>query len=171
MHCKYCGKELEENSKFCNHCGKALEEGMVRLKEKKDSNDKSGCGSALIVLLIIAGIIGLFFAIIKISMNVDSNGNIVDKIVERDLTRSDYSISTSEGLTSYTITITPNKKINSCNVQLTLYNSKGEIVYSDTITKNDLMKNTSYSYKFDFGFINALSGSKVSYKVTGKCVD
>ena len=24
MYCKYCGKEIEDNSSFCNHCGKPL---------------------------------------------------------------------------------------------------------------------------------------------------
>ena len=26
MYCKYCGKEISEDSRFCRHCGKALEE-------------------------------------------------------------------------------------------------------------------------------------------------
>lgn len=173
MYCKFCGKELEENSKFCNYCGKQLEENSVKstIEQKNDNSSGSGCGTALIFLLVIGAIIGILFAIVKINMNEDSNGNIVDKIVERDITKSDYAVSTSQGLTSYSITITPNKKLNSCNVQLTLYDSKGNVIYSDTITKNDLMKNSSYTYTFDFGFTNALSGSKVSYKVTGKCVD
>ena len=117
------------------------------------------------------GMFGLIFAGIKINMNKDSNGNIVDKIVERDITKSDYSVSTSQGLTSYSVTIIPNKKINSCNVQFNLYDSKENLIYSDTITKNDLIKNSSYTYTFDYGFTNALSGSKISYKITGKCVD
>ena len=173
MYCKFCGKELEENSKFCNYCGKQLENktDTNTVKNTNDTSNNSGCGTLLIVCLICLGIVFLMFAIIKINMNEDSNGNIVDKIVERDITKSDYSVNTSQGLTSYSITITPNKKINSCNVQLTLYDSKGNIIYSDTITKNDLMRNSSYTYTFEFGFTNALSGSRVSYKVTGKCVD
>lgn len=26
MYCKYCGKEISEDSRFCNYCGKALQE-------------------------------------------------------------------------------------------------------------------------------------------------
>ena len=173
MYCKFCGKELDENSKFCNYCGKQLESNSITntVQNRNENSEKSGLSKALIFLLVMFGMFGLIFVGIKINMNKDSNGNIVDKIVERDITKSDYSVSTSQGLTSYSVTIIPNKKINSCNVQFNLYDSKENLIYSDTITKNDLIKNSSYTYTFDYGFTNALSGSKISYKITGKCVD
>lgn len=29
MYCKYCGKEIDEDSKFCNHCGRQLDNKNV----------------------------------------------------------------------------------------------------------------------------------------------
>ena len=75
-----------------------------------------------------------------------------------------------QGLTTYTITITPLVNINSCNVNLTLYNRKGEALYSDTQSKTNLIKGNSYSYTFEYGVLNSLTGSSVQYKITGKCV-
>ena len=83
--------------------------------------------------------------------------------------QSDYSVSTSQGLTSYTITA--NVKINACSVKLKIYDNSGKVIYSDTRTKNDLLEGSSYTYKFDYGFGNALLAEKISYRVSGKCVD
>ena len=171
MFCKFCGKKIEDNSRFCNYCGKSLEENSSDKVADSNNNQskKSGCGSFLIFLLVLGLVVGIIFAVVKISMNQDSNGSLVDKIIERDIVETDYSVNTSQDLTSISITITPNKKLNSCNVEITIYNSKGNLIYSDTITKNDLMENSSYTYTFDFGFTNSLTASKFSYKITGKC--
>lgn len=45
------------------------------------------------------------------------------------------------------------------------------ICTADTISKSDLMKGSSYTYTFKYGFTSALSGSKYSWRVSGKCVD
>ena len=90
-------------------------------------------------------------------------------ILTRDITRSDYTYQTKQGLTDYQITITPNIDIENCDVQLTLYNSKGETIYADTISKTKLKEGLSYTYTFDFGISGALSGSKINIKITGKC--
>ena len=34
MYCKYCGKEIEDNSSFCNHCGKPLDGNQMALVNK-----------------------------------------------------------------------------------------------------------------------------------------
>ena len=31
MYCKYCGEQIDDNSKFCNYCGKNLDSGSVGL--------------------------------------------------------------------------------------------------------------------------------------------
>ena len=80
-------------------------------------------------------------------------------------------MTTSQGLTSYSITITAKVKINTCNVEVKLYDDNGKVIFSDTQTKNDLLKGASYTYTFDFGFVNALSADEINYKITGKCVD
>ena len=59
MYCKFCGKELEENSKFCNYCGKQLESKADpnTVKNTNDTSNNSGCGTALVFLLVMFGII------------------------------------------------------------------------------------------------------------------
>ena len=90
-------------------------------------------------------------------------------LLSRDINQNDYSYSTSQGLTSYTITITPKVDMTNCDVMLTLYSSSNEEVYSDTISKSNLKKGNSYSYNFEFSFMNSLVGNSVRYNVTGKC--
>lgn len=163
MFCKYCGKEIEDDSKFCKFCGNALTQAIVESSISKEIVDdepeiiysyntqpvkkKSGVKPFLIALLIVFVIFPLsVFIIYKISSNSDSSGNIVDKIVERNITSSDYDITKSEGLTSISFTITPRVKMNTCTIEFKLLDSKENIVYSDTISKSDLMKGSSYIY-------------------------
>ena len=188
MFCKYCGKEIEDDSKFCKFCGNALTQAIVESSISKEIVDdepeiiysyntqpvkkKSGVKPFLIALLIVFVIFPLsVFIIYKISSNSDSSGNIVDKIVERNITSSDYDITKSEGLTSISFNITPRVKMNTCTIEFKLLDSKENIVYSDTISKSDLMKGSSYTYTFKYGFTSALSSSKYSWRVSGKCVD
>ena len=91
-------------------------------------------------------------------------------IVNRDLSTSDITYTSSQDLTTYTIIVTPKRNIKQCDVQLTLYNSDGETLYSDTISKTDLKEGYPYAYTFDFGFVNSLSGTRVKYKFTGKFI-
>ncbi|MBQ9782351.1 MAG: hypothetical protein IJW26_04110 [Clostridia bacterium] len=90
-------------------------------------------------------------------------------MLSRDINKNDYSYTTSQGLTSYTITITPKVDMTNCDVMLKLYSSSNEEVYADTISKTNLKKGNSYSYNFEFGFMNALVGNSVRLNVTGKC--
>lgn len=39
MYCKYCGKLIENNSKFCKYCGKKLDNAL--LSEQKLNTDDS----------------------------------------------------------------------------------------------------------------------------------
>ena len=186
MFCRYCGQEIDDDSKFCNQCGRKLNtsdddnqiEELENISEKnttyptEKTEEGIGCGTAFFIcLFVIIAIIAFAFVVVKLDQNSDSTGSIFDKIVERDIRKSDYSVSTSQDLTTYSVTIRPNTKFNSCTVECKLYNSKGRVIYSDTITKEDLMANSSYTYTFNFGFTNSLSGSKIEYKVSGKCVD
>lgn len=45
MYCKYCGKQIDDDSRFCNHCGKPLVEttstpGPIKVDVKADINAK-----------------------------------------------------------------------------------------------------------------------------------
>lgn len=184
MYCKYCGNEIANDSIFCSYCGKNLTENKEVKPEiqtykpesysQENVNEYNGAASLFkaffIIVIVIATLAALVFGIYKLSVNSDSKGNIVNKLVERDITKNDYVVSTSQGLTSYAIIITPNRNIKYCDVQCTLYDRNDKRIYSDTISKTDLIKNKTYSYNFDFGFTNSLSGSYIKYNITGKCI-
>lgn len=98
---------------------------------------------------------------------IDTHNTII--AITRDITNSDYTYTTSQDLTAYQITIAPKQDFKSCSISLTLYDKNNTKLFSDTITKNDLTKNKSYTYTFEFGFINSLSGTNITFNVTGKC--
>ena len=106
--------------------------------------------------------------VLKTCANNLEDGNSIIGIFERNIKQSDYSVKTSQGLNSMTVIITPNVKIEKCEVAFTLYDSNGNKIYSDTVEKTNLTKGSGYAFTFDYGFVNALSGSRVSYKITGK---
>lgn len=173
MICKYCGKEIDDNSKFCNNCGAKIEKGneiVDNFHEKNNyTNSKKNGKGILVFISIILFFTITIYSIIKLNQNSDSPGNLVDKLTERDINSSDYSVSKSQGLTTYTITIYAKNTIKYCNVEVKLYDDQEKLLYADTQTKNNLIKGSSYAYTFDFGVTNAISGSLVYYKITGKC--
>ena len=175
MYCRFCGKQIDDDSVFCVHCGKNLTK--TNKSDSKEQNHESNNlsqntttetdgDSSLwgLWLLLPIFIIVLLVVIIGVASSSGDSG-----IISRDLKRSDYTYTTSQDLTSYRITVIPKRDIDNCDIQLTLYNSKGEKLFSDTISKTNLKEGSSYTYTFDFGFVNSLSGSKVEYTITGKC--
>ena len=178
MFCKYCGKEIDEDSKFCKHCGKRFEEEIKEefdeeIKEEiEEIEEKGGCLILLLIPIIIIAVVGsLLFIAYKLDSNSDSNGNFIDKILERDITEEDYEIEVKEGLTTITFKVTPNININQYSINLKVYNYKNEIVYEEILTQTDLIKDSTYTFKFDIGIETTLTGTKYYYKVKGKCIN
>ena len=182
MYCRFCGNQIDDDSIFCARCGKNLTESNKEYKNEQNIPSKNefakttegssrwGLWLLLPALVILLGVI--------IAVASSSNGSEtkngsgiknVSEILSRDLNSDDYTYTSSQGLTSYRITIIPKRDIDNCDIQLTLYNSKGEKLYSDTISKTNLKEGSSYTYTFDFGFVNSLSGSEIKWSVTGKC--
>lgn len=118
--------------------------------------------------VVIAVVIACTLVIVPIFVNKTSTSNKVSMIT-RDIRGSDYTYTTSQDLTSYQITIVPERDINSCTISLMLYDKNDKSLFSDTMTKYDLAENKSYTYTFEFGFINSLSGNHVEFNITGKC--
>lgn len=170
MFCNHCGKEITDDSKFCNYCGKEIT--VKKPEEAKEKEEESGgcLVSVFKFFLIVCAIFAVFIIAFKLITNNDSESGVIDRIVERDITKSDYTVSTSEDLTAYSITIKPKTSFNYCTVEVKLYDKNGNVIYSDTMTKQDLNEGSSYTYTFNYGFVNALSGSRISYNVSGKCV-
>lgn len=162
--CNNCGNMAEDDASYCSICGVKLDEEQVY--NHTISNNKKSGGFLKSLLMVI--IVSFSFLFIRSCIIGKSSDNIPNGVTERNLTSNDYSVSTSEGLTSVTITITAKRDIKQCNVAVTVHDKSGNAIYSDTITKTGLIKNNSYSYKFDYGFLNALSGSTYTTEITGK---
>ena len=186
MFCIYCGNKIDDDCNFCPKCGNkiirttnvqpVMENNKLNMTQNKNTtinttedsevSSAKAFGKFLLVLILIFGVI---FGCYKLIVNNDSSGNIVDKVVERKITKSDYNITTSQGLTSYSITVTPVININTCTIECTVYDDDGRKVYINTITKTDLQKQKSYVYKFEFGVEVAFVADRVSYNVSGYC--
>lgn len=191
MYCRFCGKEIKDDSLFCSYCGKEVDKEQktesdnesVEIRhgscapkcdvENDREDNQSGCLWFVIWLLIVATVCAwcVIATVNKVdssdssnSSSSSSNGSIFNK----NITSGDYTATTSQGITTYSVTIVPKRDIASCDILVTLYSDEGEKIYADTISKKDLKEGYSYTYTFDFGFLNALSGSKIEYSVTGK---
>lgn len=111
-----------------------------------------------------------FIFVAGLLFSLSTSGCSEDKgITTRDITKNDYSISTYQEAASYRITITPRVDIDTCNVELNIYDDNGKQIYANTLTKSNLKEDSSYSFSFDYGLNTAFSGDKIRYKVTGTC--
>lgn len=168
MYCRFCGKQINDDSKFCSYCGKELSdsikssaEGTMERTEASASEvkvelvEKTEKKSLLPFFVFIVFFVA-FFVILMVVMT------------ETPINSNDYSYTTSQDLTSYSVTVTPNKNIDICEIECILYDINGKVLFSDTITKENLKKCSSYTYTFDFGFVNSLTGNNVKIYITGK---
>lgn len=174
MYCRFCGRKIKDDSIYCVHCGKNIHDNenidtktidiQKNTANKKDAlpqkEDSSLWGLCFFIPVILVVVTLIIFGI--------NNGSCNSELLSGKLKSSDYTCTTSQDLTSYSITITPKTDIDTCEIQLYLYNSNGQKIYSNTISKSNLKKDYSYTYTFDFGFVNSLTGDNVKYTITGK---
>lgn len=81
MFCRFCGKEIEDNSKFCNYCGNKLEVDDIEIikpnnnacsdntyNTSKNINENSGRGKGLLITIGVILIAFLtIFTIVKLN--------------------------------------------------------------------------------------------------------
>lgn len=191
MYCKYCGEVIDDDSVFCNYCGKRVDNKPSQTPENNNTNstnntvycsnnlvrtvkevkESSGVGLAIFTFLIVIAIIfGVLAIVFKVNQNADSKGNIFDKITERSITKNDYCVTTNQDVTAVIIIVSPLINIKYCDVECKVYDDDNSLIYIDTISKNDLIKNKTYSYTFDYGTANAFFADHFTYNITGKCV-
>lgn len=191
MYCKYCGEVIDDDSVFCNYCGKRVDNKPSQTPKNNNTNstnntvycsnnlvrtvkevkESSGVGLAIFTFFIVIAIIfgGLAIAF-KVNQNADSKGNIFDKITERSITKNDYYVTTNQDVTAVIIIVSPLINIKYCDVECKVYDDDNSLIYIDTISKSDLLKNKTYSYTFDYGTANAFFADHFTYNITGKCV-
>lgn len=63
MYCKYCGKEISDDSVFCQFCGKKVNDGTISSinHEKEESQKKKNYTWIFVLLLIVIGGGGYYF--------------------------------------------------------------------------------------------------------------
>lgn len=63
MYCKYCGKEIANDSVFCQFCGKKLNDGTISSinHEKEEPQKKKSQAWIFVLLLIVIGGGGYYF--------------------------------------------------------------------------------------------------------------
>ena len=193
MFCKFCGKSIDDDSVFCSYCGKKLikESTITDSISKIESNEEvdtttkiksneetdtsqendienSNPDKKFLSFLLLGFVIFVFIA--GLLFYLSTSGCSEDKgITTRDITSNDYSLSAYQEAASYRITITPRVDIDTCNVELNIYDDNGKRIYANTLTKSNLKEDSSYSFSFDYGLNTAFSGDKIRYKVTGTC--
>lgn len=154
--CPKCKNEIADNLEVCPCCGKNISKGPSWGK----------------VLLGIVALFLIFYIgpgiIAEIDKKDDTKEN-VSSIFERELRKSDYElIDNSTDGSVYAITIVPKSNIKECSITVIIYNASDEIIYQNTITKENLKKDKSYRFEFNHGFSIGLSARKVAYLVEGK---
>ena len=88
MKCPYCGKEVEEGSKFCDGCGAKLDE--TKNDEKKydyvyDSQKKSKAGLVVAIIIIsILLITGIILGIVLLTNNGDKSSSNRKEVIKTD---------------------------------------------------------------------------------------
>lgn len=167
MYCRFCGEKIEDDSLYCRHCGKNLSsrESVVDINENEMQEENSKSPSLLWLWVALPFFVITLSVVIVAVVSPDNNFSIVS----RELTSSDYTYTSAQDLTSYKITVLPNKNISNCNIELFLYSSDGKVLFTETIEKKNLKKDAAYTYTFNYGFVNSFKGSSVVYKITGKC--
>ena len=178
MYCKFCGKRIDDDSKFCSNCGekvkhtvsslpeekkseyyKKLENTFEEIKEERDkrNRDRAQKSNSFDKRHYIFAVVAIIL-IISIIVFVVSGG---------ELRESDYEIDIQEGLLSYLVIITPERNISECSVELELYDYKDKLIHTETITKTNLRDGNRYTYLFKFDFLDSLKGTYIKYSVTG----
>ena len=130
MFCKYCGKEIDDDSMFCNKCG----ESQKAVKFDKDS--KKGCLTVFIIFMIM--IIGLLFFTETISLkncngnstNTNKNDSNYDapQLFTRDARINDVTITTETNYKNLgiDIIILPKVDIEDLEIKLIHYDKNGK---------------------------------------------
>jgi hypothetical protein len=125
--------------------------GAEKTAESQKDNTALGCLLALIIIFVT---IVLLVAVIV-------------SIIPQEISPDDYTVNCTQGVTSYSVEIIPTRNIDNCYVEIILYDRYGDELYSETISKTNLKKGIPYTYKFEYGVINSLSGYEVKCNITG----
>lgn len=104
----------------------------------------------------------LLSAIFLNACGLDIGGRVENVVVDKTLSRSDFTYEMETGLTSATVKITPKVNIDWIEMKIEVMNSKDEIIHTETKRHTSLDQNKTYNYKYELSF-SALLNAK-SYR-------
>lgn len=149
-----------------------LEENNNDIVSEQDKSNKKIWRLIIIISVILLIVSISIFIIVKITSNNNSNDNPTeDSGIIRSLKSTDYTMTYVYNLTSYQITIIPNRDISTCTVELTLNDHYGAQIYNEWIIKHDLHEGELYTYIFEHGMVILVSDNQTSIEVTGYCYE
>ena len=170
MYCKYCGKEIADDSKYCMYCGKDV------AKEKQDSiqppsnmvakedEENYPKGAKIIAVLII---VALFLGIVIFAIAEVGKASVR----YRSAMTSDVTVTQEPTLSfSYNLTVTPKNDITDLEITFKFYGDNEQLIATKVKSLGKVSKNANYTVSFslsEFSISSIWSISKYSWKVTG----
>lgn len=188
MYCKYCGNEIEDNSKFCKNCGKNLTEDKPKenteqnkpIENHKDEKWPTGLKiflAIIIILAIIGSVIGIVLGHLPINnknQNSTNNGNQIvntddNKLLSRNANINDINIVWHDNSLSYSGTVVPKTDIENLVLTFKFYDSNKNTVKTIEKRFGNITKNQQYDFTItmsELGYSTALKISGVRYNVS-----
>ena len=195
MYCKFCGKEIEDNSKFCPECGKNLNDDIKPIEEPKqkpiqtqEAQKESGFPTALkvfFVLIIVTAIIALTLGLVlglsdcnstkssSSSSNKNSSSltnNDDNKLLSRKANLNDLNIVWQESSLSFSGTVIPKNDIENLIITFQFYDSNKQTIKTVEKRFGNISKDTTYDFTVavsEIGYTNLIKIDGVRYNVTG----
>ena len=193
MYCKYCRKEIADNSKFCPECGKQIQQEEIKnistetTTEKEENNSAwKGCGLMVLALVFFIVILGIALGIIFGVSSCDGNSknqstssskqdssltnNDENKIFSRNATLNDVNIIWQENSIAYQGTLIPKEDIENLIITFNFYNeNKTQIIKTIEKRFGDVTENQQYEFTIsiaELGLSNSSNTGGAKYSVT-----
>lgn len=75
MFCSNCGKEIDDKAVICIHCGCQVNNPTKATAK----NEQNGCLSGCLVIILVLGVIGVFFLLIAGTVGLNSVNEAINK--------------------------------------------------------------------------------------------
>lgn len=189
MYCKFCGKEIDNNSKYCPECGKQLNKEPTEIKKQTQPTPKKVVEeepptkhpilkTILIFILAIAVAGGIVFGTTRCSSSNTSNdkdsssltNNDSNKLLSRNATLNDVNVVWQKNTLAYQGTVIPKNDIENLTITFNFYgDNENQILKTIDKRFGNVQKNKSYDFTIslsEIGYEIALKSNGAKYAVT-----
>jgi len=120
-------------------------------------------------------LVGIGVGAIKLKKNSDSKSSFFMRLIESDIHYSDFEYTFSIDTEAITVFLIPNINMNYCDVELEIYGLKelfddDTLLYGNTLSKEDLINNRIYEYRFENSIFSAVLSDQIYLDFSGKCI-